>query len=134
MGFDPNLPAIRQAYERGLIVDTGPATPPAPAVPETERDFTARVIGLARSHGWLVLHIRPALTRAGNWVTPVAGDGTGYPDLTIARDRLLVRELKTAKGRLTPAQRLWLERLTAAGVDAGVWRPSQWLEIVDTLT
>jgi len=37
-------------------------------------------------------------------------------------------------GRLTPAQRTWLEGLTGcAGVEAYVWRPSDWEAIVERL-
>lgn len=49
----------------------------------------------------------------------------GYPDWTIAGPRgLLFRELKTEKGRPTTAQKAWLQRLRALGLDADVWRPS----------
>ncbi|PFG19853.1 VRR-NUC domain-containing protein [Serinibacter salmoneus] len=51
----------------------------------------------------------------------------GFPDLTLvhrASGRLVFRELKSAKGRLRPEQRDWLDDLRAAGVDAGVWRPA----------
>ena len=53
----------------------------------------------------------------------------GFPDLVLVHTspgRLLFRELKTAKGRLTPKQRHWLRILTAAGEDAAVWRPADW--------
>ncbi len=51
----------------------------------------------------------------------------GYPDLTVVGPRgVLFRELKSDRGRLTPEQRTWLDRLTAAGADAAVWRPADW--------
>ena len=51
----------------------------------------------------------------------------GFPDLVIANPRhLLVRELKSERGRLTDAQNEWLAVLAASGVDAGVWRPRDW--------
>jgi len=43
------------------------------------------------------------------------------------------RETKTLTGRLTKAQRRWIETLTAAGADAAVWTPSSWPEIEDTI-
>ncbi len=58
----------------------------------------------------------------------------GFPDLTLVRRGvLLIRELKTDRGRLTSSQRDWLEALQGCGVDAGVWRPSDWLRIQEEL-
>lgn len=60
----------------------------------------------------------------------------GFPDLVICGDNgVLYRELKTQKGRLTGPQNYWLERLTRAGQDAAVWRPTHLLSgvIVDQL-
>ncbi len=37
---------------------------------------------------------------------------------------VLFRELKSAKGVLSPEQKVWLAALTAAGADAGVWKPA----------
>jgi hypothetical protein len=57
----------------------------------------------------------------------------GYPDLTIAGPRgVIFRELKSSTGRLSPDQRRWLDRLTEAGADAGVWRPDAWPDRVLT--
>lgn len=51
----------------------------------------------------------------------------GYPDVTVVGPRgVLFRELKSDRGRLTPEQRTWLDRLTEAGADADVWRPDSW--------
>jgi hypothetical protein len=50
----------------------------------------------------------------------------GWPDLALvhpARGRFMVRELKKQTGRVSKEQREWLDALTGAGVDAGVWRP-----------
>lgn len=47
----------------------------------------------------------------------------GFPDLVLVRDRVLFRELKDDRRRLEPEQIEWLNRLTRAGADAGVWRP-----------
>lgn len=50
----------------------------------------------------------------------------GFPDCTIVGRRgVMWRELKRENGRVTAAQQTWLNRLTSAGQDAGVWRPSQ---------
>ena len=52
----------------------------------------------------------------------------GWPDCAIiTRDnRLLVRELKVGRNKPSKAQQQWLDRLKAAGVDAGVWRDTDW--------
>ncbi len=50
---------------------------------------------------------------------------SGWPDLALCGRRgLILRELKTAAGRLSAAQRQWGERLSVAGADWGVWRPA----------
>lgn len=83
-----------------------------------ERDLQALVVRLARSLGWLAYH-----TFDSRRSEP------GFPDLVLVReDRVLFRELKTEKGRATPAQKTWLAALTAAGMDAGLWRPVQWFD------
>lgn len=94
----------------------------------TEAELQSAVIDLARMCGWRVAHFRPARTETG-WVTPVAGDGKGFPDLVLVRDRVLFVELKSATGRLSEDQVAWLQELAAAGADARVWRPGDWDEI-----
>lgn len=136
MVFSPRLPAIRTAVEKGLIPaevldQVRPADPPA--IDCTEDLFTAAVIQLARSAGWLAFHARAARTAAG-WRTPVQGDGEGFLDLVLVRERILFAELKAERGRLRPAQERWLERLRRAGAEVHVWKPRQWSEIEAVLT
>lgn len=86
----------------------------------TEAALQACVIALAQRNGWLVYH-----THDSRRSQP------GYPDLHLihpATGRSLFRELKTQKGRLSPAQREWLDGLTATGADAAVWRPADWFD------
>ena len=47
----------------------------------------------------------------------------GFPDLVIVGERVIYRELKSARGRVRPEQRVWLDALVRAGQDADVWRP-----------
>jgi len=50
---------------------------------------------------------------------------SGFPDLvTVGPWGILYRELKKEKGRLTKAQQEWLNALSSAGANAGVWRPN----------
>jgi hypothetical protein len=101
---------------------------------QRERDFQQAVIDLARFMGWRVFHARPALTRRGRWLTPIQGDA-GFPDLVLCRPpRLILAELKRVGGKLSPAQRGWLDALHAcAGVECYLWTPSDWEAIIDTL-
>jgi hypothetical protein len=79
------------------------------------------------------MHIRPARTASG-WRTPVSGNGVGFPDVIAVKDgRVIAAELKTAKGRLGPGQREWLDALAAAGVEVFVWTPSDWDSIAAML-
>lgn len=81
------------------------------------------VIDLAHLRGWRVAHFRPAQNSRGQWRTPVAADGAGFPDLVLVRDRLIFAELKTTVGRLSPEQVKWRDALIDAGQDWYCWRP-----------
>jgi hypothetical protein len=101
-----------------------PATYREAALAMSEDDLKAAVIQAARLLGWRVAHQRPARTEKG-WRTAIEGDA-GFPDLCLARDgRVLFRELKSAKGKPTADQQVWLEALGDYG---GIWRPQQWLD------
>ena len=98
--------------------------------PMTEADFQSRVIELARLCGWRVCHYRPAY-HAGQWRTHLTGH-KGCPDLILARSGcVLLCELKTDTGRVTPEQHSWLASL---GPHARLWRPRDWRDIVRELT
>lgn len=86
----------------------------------TERVLQERVRHLAVAMGWLVYH-----THDSRRSEP------GFPDLVLVhadRRLLLYRELKTMRGTVTAHQRRWLDALTAAGANAAVWRPTDWLD------
>lgn len=91
------------------------AVQPVPsAPPKTEKQFQSQIVELARLRGYLCYHTFSSLRS-----TP------GFPDCVLARPgRLLFRELKTERGRVSAAQQQWLTTLRAAGADAGIWRPS----------
>lgn len=49
----------------------------------------------------------------------------GYPDLVIVGPGgVLFRELKSATGRVTKDQKIWLSALQYHGLDVGIWRPA----------
>jgi hypothetical protein len=83
-----------------------------------ERDLQLAVIEMAHVYGWLVAHFRTAQTRRGAWVTPVGADGKGFPDLCLVRERVVFLELKVRYRGLTDEQKLWRDRIVAAG---GEW-------------
>lgn len=123
---------------------TGPAdsstaaTAPATAIPEPrlrEEDWQRRVTDLADLRGWMWLHLRPARTTKG-WRTPISGPlGAGWPDLILARGpRLLAVELKSERGRVTPAQRTVLDTLALIpGVETLIARPADWDRVQQVL-
>lgn len=102
--------------------------------PISEAEFQRQVIQFARLRGWRTAHFRPGLTRAGRWATAVQGDGAGFPDLVLVRDRVLFAELKV-RGRLPTAEQVaWLKALQSAGAEAYLWRETDWPEIEKVLT
>jgi len=91
----------------------------------SEKIFTAQVIRMAQMFGWMTAHFRPG-KQGSRYVTAVQGDGVGFPDLVLlkAGKPPIFAELKSAKGRLTPAQEAWLEMAKQTGARGCVWRPS----------
>lgn len=117
-----------------------------------ERELQAAIEAEAVLRRWFVYHTFNSI-----------GSHPGFPDLVLARtlggpdtSRLVFAELKTARGRISPDQRLWLEALrrvsenVAIAVEAAAelaevslgnvtlawtpsvevytWRPSDWFD------
>lgn len=80
---------------------------------QTEEDFKRWLLRYAELRGWMRVHFRPALTQAGNWVTPIEGD-SGFPDVVLAKAGrpIHIWELKSSDGSLRPDQRAWLRAMT----------------------
>jgi hypothetical protein len=95
----------------------------------TESAFQRQVIQFARLCGWRCCHFRPGLDRRGRWRTAVQGDGAGFVDLVLVRERVVWAELKADAGRLRPEQVAWVGALRAAGQEVHVWRPADWAEV-----
>jgi hypothetical protein len=90
---------------------------------QTEAQFQATVLAVARVRGWLVFHDFDSRRS-----TP------GFPDLVMARDGdVIFAELKLDGKRPTPAQQAWLDALPAALVGVYCWRPENWPEIEERL-
>jgi hypothetical protein len=60
----------------------------------------------------------------------------GWPDLVLAKPErpLIIAELKSRRGKVSVAQRGWLEVLgRSTGLEVRLWRPGDWTEIVELL-
>jgi len=100
----------------------------------SEADFTRQVLDLARLLGWRTAHFRPGMMRSGKWVTPVQGDGKGFPDLVLVRGPvLLFVELKVGRNKITFEQGMWLAAFKRAGQRALLWTPADWPDIEKVL-
>ena len=95
-------------------------------IPYTEDKFQKQIIDLAELYDWLWFHVPKNAYFASKYMIKA-----GFPDLTLVKDgRLILAEIKSAKGRLSDKQRLWGNRLNECeGVEYYVWRPANWNEI-----
>lgn len=78
----------------------------------SEAAWQADVVEAARNLGWTYFH-----------VTDSRRSPSGWPDLALVRERLVMVELKRADGKTSVAQDRWLALLAKAGVEVYVWRP-----------
>lgn len=78
----------------------------------TEKELHAQIIELAKLLGWKRFHTYRS-TRSP----------AGFPDEFLVRDRIVLLELKTAKGKLSPAQADWIRALSEAKAEVYVIRP-----------
>lgn len=97
-----------------------------------EREFTKEVLKFAREHGWLAAHFGNTVRivrRDDGYHTIPDLDAQGFPDCVFLKaGRLIFAELKSATGRVTPSQKVWLEALAGAEVESYVWKVSDWPE------
>jgi hypothetical protein len=90
----------------------------------SEREWQQQVVQLAQQTGW----------RKAFHVYDSRRSHSGWPDLVLLRERLVLIELKTERGKLSDAQRDWLNALRKAGVEAYVARPRDLEALADLLT
>lgn len=90
----------------------------------TEKQWLAQVVDLAKLFGWATYH---------PWLS--IHSPRGWPDLALVRPpRLVLAELKTDKGRTSPAQDTWLELLRQVpAVEVFVWRPADIDQVAEIL-
>ncbi len=84
----------------------------------SEHDFSTQVEDLLQRFGWRWMHMKPAMFKDGAWSSRMNEEGKGFPDYCVVSDhryrkdnRLIFIELKSEKGKTTPAQEAWLEDL-----------------------
>ena len=76
----------------------------------SETAFASQVEDLFRRFGWKFMHIKPAMTGKGAWVSRTNEEGKGWLDyLAIRPPRIVVCELKDAYGKMTPEQEEWFK-------------------------
>lgn len=110
--------------------------PPPPPADIGDVAWTRLVLGLAKLGGWRSAHFRKAMAKGGRWMTAVAGNGKGFPDLFLAhpvRRQALAAELKTGGGRRSKEQEAWADVLWCCNVPCYEWRPSDWTTVVGVL-
>ena len=93
----------------------------------SESELLDTTIELAELFNWRCVHFRPGINRRGHWQTAMSGTRSkGFPDCVFVRERLMVVEFKSAKGKLTDEQATWMDDLVLAGLEVHVWRPAHW--------
>lgn len=89
-----------------------------------EEVLLANVLMAARRCGWLCYHTHSSRRSAPGFPDCIClrkADRIGHPS------EILVIELKTERGQTTADQDAWLDHFRAAGIEAVVWRPADWL-------
>jgi len=102
-------------------------------IKQSEDSFQSQLIELAHTFGWYCAHFRPAKTEKG-WRTSVSADGKGFPDLVLARDRVLFIECKSEAGVMSKDQLYWRHVLLQSGAEYYEWKPDMWHDIVKILS
>ena len=89
----------------------------------TETAFQSDVMRLAKMLGWLPYHTLDPRRSA-----------SGFPDLVLVRERVLFRELKVGKNKLSQSQELWRDSIMDTGGDWAEWRETDMDDIVADLS
>lgn len=92
-----------------------------------EKRFMGQIIQVARQQGWIHYH---------TWDSRKSPEG--FPDLFLVkpepcRGDVLALELKSARGKATMAQQLWLTALADKRIEARLVRPSDFADLVRLL-
>lgn len=102
---------------------TAPRTVPGRILPMSEKAWLAWVIDTADKFGWAAYH---------PWLS--LHSQQGWPDLALCRPpRLILAELKSDTGKVTPTQAQWMFLLAQCPVEVYTWRPAEWKEVAQVL-
>ena len=87
------------------------------AADTAEALFLAGVLRFAHTNGWLTYHTHNSRRSPA-----------GFPDIVLTDGHVvIIAELKTARGKLTPEQARWLSMLEHTHqVEVYCWRPQDW--------
>ena len=113
-----------------VVMQIALALRPRPDI--THEELDQLFLKVAHGFGWKAAHFRPAKTSKG-WRTAVAGDGKGFLDWVLVKDRVLVIELKTQDDQLRPEQKEWVKAWEDAGVEVHAFWPKDWDGLVQSL-
>lgn len=99
-----------------------------------ERDFGRQIETMLDYYGWIWKHDETAQRPGGGFATAFKGR-KGFPDyVAVRRDRVLVAEIKSEKGRVSDEQKIWLAAFESSGkVETYLWRPSDLSSIAEIL-
>lgn len=87
---------------------------------DSEAAFQRQIENLAGFYGWHLQYHTFDSRRSH----------AGWPDLVLCRPpEILFLELKAEKTRVRPEQLEWIEALTACGLEAGIFRPTDFDEL-----
>lgn len=97
----------------------------SPSSDMTEKELDAEVRKLAKLCGWLYYHTYRSKRSPA-----------GFPDLVLVRPpRIVYAELKSKDGKVTPEQKIWLDKLAGCPQnEVYLWRPDELQEIADVLS
>ncbi len=131
----PTLPEAEEQYRKGAWGRLGNWSAPQRIKMATENQLVTTAIDLAHILGWTkVAHFRPAKTAQG-YRTPVEGDGAGFPDLVLVRERVVWIEAKVKGRKLSPEQESWMVDLIATGAEFHLIQlDREWDFLVEVLT
>ena len=92
----------------------------------SEAELQALILDAAQWSGWRCYHTHDSRR---------SGPHNGFPDLCLVRNgECLFWELKTAKGRVSAQQKMWIQRLDEVpGIEARVIRPDDIDYAIDRL-
>lgn len=96
-----------------------------------EREWQSEVIFQAKARGWKWYHPPDNKPNAYGRIQQIVA---GFPDLVLVKNGTIIFvELKRETGVMSVEQEGWFEELRACGLTCYLWRPSDFLDMVQIL-